>query len=593
VAEAAHDTSADAGGDIQHRLSVALRESAEKLAASGLPHDLVAQMEQLAEEVRQPCTVAVVGRVNSGKSSFINALLGQDLAKVGATETTATINYFRYGDANPDRPVTCYWRNGQVTAETKAFLDQLQGNDSETLRRADGIDRLEYHVLTPILERINLIDTPGTGGVVDEHGQRTAEVMGIEREVPRYDQDTRRLERSADAVIYMVGAPDASTDRELRAQFLETAGTQSTALNSIGVLSKVDLDEDLIAHPVKLQERTDRIGGQLRDNLNVVVPVSAGVRRAMDRLLADGHAGLTRLIAMLRATPQIELDKALDDYDAYIDPQLDCPVPTEERRELLAMAGQWMVFTTIARVLLDTGIEQGDGAKTAKTASEGQTSSSVAATEAALRALSSLAGFEKLRDVLERHFIRRAHYLRGYRVLGDALKVVNTVKYRYAPDFRMRRREQEARTERLLTFIRQAHGNPATARELEELVQTGSASCVDLEPVVDDLERSLGAIFAELEEYSADMTALLQLEDHDELFDETELQELRPLLGLYGMEIDRRLPAGKLSIDYAKQRQGYWLERQYDRRQVRQVVAVRAVARYGFILNELDKQAEV
>jgi hypothetical protein len=89
------------------------------------------------------------------------------------------------------------------------------------------------------------------------------------------------------------------------------------------------------------------------------------------------------------------------------------------------------------------------------------------------------------------------------------------------------------------------------------------------------------------------MAALLQLEDHDDLFEEAELQELRPLLGLYGMETDRRLPAGKLSTEYAKQRQGYWLERQYDRRVVRQVVAARAVARYGFILNEMDQLAEV
>ena len=70
-------------------------------------------MERLAQQVDQPCVVAVVGRVKAGKSTFINALLGQDLAKVGTTETTATINYFRYGRPDPERPVRCIWRYGQ------------------------------------------------------------------------------------------------------------------------------------------------------------------------------------------------------------------------------------------------------------------------------------------------------------------------------------------------------------------------------------------------------------------------------------------------------------------------------------------------
>jgi hypothetical protein len=51
--------------------------------------------------------------VKAGKSTFINAFLGEDLAKVGTTETMATINYFRYGKITSDKPVHCFWRGGQ------------------------------------------------------------------------------------------------------------------------------------------------------------------------------------------------------------------------------------------------------------------------------------------------------------------------------------------------------------------------------------------------------------------------------------------------------------------------------------------------
>src|SRR5580704_8016747 len=133
--------------DLPLRLRTFLAEAAEGLRGAGLPTELADGLARLSGQVDQPCVVAVVGRMKAGKSSFINALLGEDLAKVGATETTATINYFRYGKANPARPVRCYWQNGSVTEEDRAFVDSLQGHDAETLRRASGIKYLEYHLL--------------------------------------------------------------------------------------------------------------------------------------------------------------------------------------------------------------------------------------------------------------------------------------------------------------------------------------------------------------------------------------------------------------------------------------------------------------
>src|SRR5205807_1356977 len=137
--------------------------------------------EQLTTQVYEPAMVAVVGQVKVGKSSFINALLGADLAKVGQSETTATINQFRYGKATAERPVRVVWRGeGHEPAyETKEFLDSLQGNDEATLARAMHIDHLEYYLLNPYLEHITLVDTPGTGSPIKEHQNRSAEFMRL------------------------------------------------------------------------------------------------------------------------------------------------------------------------------------------------------------------------------------------------------------------------------------------------------------------------------------------------------------------------------------------------------------------------------
>ncbi len=90
----------------------------------------------------------------------------------------------------------------------------MQGNDLETLRRADGIDHLEYFLPNPLLKQITLVDTPGTGAVVEEHQDRTAEFMQLNSQLRnRHDEDTRRLGDTADAVIYLVGQVAKVTDQ--------------------------------------------------------------------------------------------------------------------------------------------------------------------------------------------------------------------------------------------------------------------------------------------------------------------------------------------------------------------------------------------
>src|SRR6266567_3882791 len=218
--------------ELQLKLVEALRHTAERFRKGGLPAHLTAQMQQLATEVPQPCVVAVVGRVKAGKSTFINALLGEDLAKVGPTETTATINYFRNGIPHPDYPVRCYWRSGNITDETRQFLDDLQGNDLETLRRADGIDHLEYHVQNRYLEQIILVDTPGTGAVIDEHQNRTAEFLQLYRQLrERHDQETQHIGSKADAVIYLIGETARVGDQVFLDEFMQVTQGQSRSLN--------------------------------------------------------------------------------------------------------------------------------------------------------------------------------------------------------------------------------------------------------------------------------------------------------------------------------------------------------------------------
>jgi hypothetical protein len=554
--------------DLQAKLAEILRRAARRLRGADLPVELAERMEELAKQVHQPCVVAVVGRVKVGKSTFVNALLGEDLAKVGTTETTATINYFTYGTPDPERPVRCHWRSGQVTDESRAFLDGLQGNDLETLRQADGIDHLEYFLPNPLLKQITLVDTPGTSAVVDEHQDRTAEFMQLNNQLrDRHDQDTRRLGDTADAVIYLVGQVAKFTDQAFLQEFTQATGGRSSALNAVGILSKIELQPEVLA---RRHELSAKIASQLKDSLNTVIPVAAGVRRELDRLLEDDRAGLRRMMSTLHRIPPQTLEMLLDAKEFFRDFDFpDSPVGPAERRELLGDA-KWGVFATIARVTADPALDL-DGV---------------------VARLEKIAGFRSLWEILNKHFIERGHILRGYRIASDAQEVLNEVRYTHLPKLRKDMHQEKDRLDRFLRFMREAGGDPATAREIEDFMRDHldmNRRVNELETMHGELDAELGSLFLRLLAYNDDFEVLQKLEGSGGDFSEAELAELRPLLGLYGDEVEKRLPPGAATTEYVGWRQMYWGRRSAGTRYgtVRHAVAERAFTRYGLILDEL------
>src|SRR5699024_8612516 len=61
--------------------------------------DIHGSLKELKQELwDDDYTIMVIGEFNSGKSTFINALLKQGILPTGITPTTATINACSYGE---------------------------------------------------------------------------------------------------------------------------------------------------------------------------------------------------------------------------------------------------------------------------------------------------------------------------------------------------------------------------------------------------------------------------------------------------------------------------------------------------------------
>jgi len=163
-------------------LAALLRSGADEAAAAELGQS-IAQLDELF-------LLVVVGEFNSGKSAFINALIGRQLLAEGVTPTTADINVLTYGPAESNQ-----LRSGRTRLLT-APVD--------------------------LLRDIHVVDTPGTNAVIREHEVLTTHF------VPR-----------ADMVLFVtsVDRPFSESERV----FLE--GIRSWGKKVVVVVNKQDLVE--------------------------------------------------------------------------------------------------------------------------------------------------------------------------------------------------------------------------------------------------------------------------------------------------------------------------------------------------------------
>ena len=145
----------------------------------------------LAESIRQLdelFLLVIAGEFNSGKSAFINALLGQKLQPEGVTPTTDQIYLLRYGESQQRMP----------------------GENGVWIQTAP----------VELLSKLTVVDTPGTNAIVREHEALTSEF------IPR-----------SDLVLFVTSADRPFTESER--SFLEQIRNWGKKI--VLVINKIDI----------------------------------------------------------------------------------------------------------------------------------------------------------------------------------------------------------------------------------------------------------------------------------------------------------------------------------------------------------------
>ena len=320
---AIHDGKAilDAFREKKVDVTVALSELtavADSLGAKSLRDRVDRDLVKKLEEDR--FHLVVVGEFNHGKSSFVNALLGESVLPVGVTPTTAAIHHLKYAD-KPEATIAYVSGKREAIAFEAARRFAVGGGAS-----ADDVDFLEVGYPAALLkERILLVDTPGVNDLSLSRADITYSYIPradavlflldagqILKESERVFLEEKLLRGSRDKIVFVITKWDL-LDAAERTEALAYAKTQLAKLVKDPIVFPISAETalqgrvaesgmtELLAHLTKfLAEERGRIllDNALGEGLNVGILLTKGVD-ARRRSLAMKTEELDRRVKLL------------------------------------------------------------------------------------------------------------------------------------------------------------------------------------------------------------------------------------------------------------------------------------------------------
>ena len=173
-------------GELLDRLAGALERFGADVAAADLQ-----RFREARDQLSGLFLLVVAGEFNSGKSSFINALLGERVLPEGVTPTTDRINLLRHGPAVAEQ-------------QLQPFL-------------------LERTHPAEMLRELTVVDTPGTNAIIRRHEELTRDF------VPR-----------SDLVLFVTSAdrPFTESERGFLEQIREWGKKIVFVINKVDILTR-------------------------------------------------------------------------------------------------------------------------------------------------------------------------------------------------------------------------------------------------------------------------------------------------------------------------------------------------------------------
>jgi hypothetical protein len=386
----------------------------------------------------EPLRVAIAGKVKAGKSTLLNAMVGEELAPTDAGECTRIVTWYRDG---PSYQIAVHLSDGSV--QERPFNRVAGAVRIDLGMPAEQVDHLDVRVPSRRLREQTLIDTPGLASLSTEVSLRTAAFL---------EADEVKV-AEADAVIYLLRHMHGNDLRFLEA-FHGDEVARGSPINAVGVLSRADeiggcrLDAMAQASRVAARYQTD---SRLRRLCPIVLPV-AGLLAVAGTTLREAEF---RSLATIAAAPAEDVVDLLLTAERFATSATRIEVEEQARRRLLTRLGLFGVRLGVQ--LLREGAAENAGDLT--------------------RELAARSGLDELRDTLMSQFVSRNRILKARSALAALDLALRSHPYPGGRDLAVAAEEIRASAHefveiRLLHLVRSGRlpGQPEQLAEMERLL---------------------------------------------------------------------------------------------------------------------------
>ncbi len=231
-------------------------------------------------------TLVVSGEVNRGKSTFINAIIGQNILPTYDKETTAQV--FKIINSEEETFTVVYENGDRVPIkkeELSEYGTQIGKSSDLSLGRRITFIEIKTHVEN-LPSGVTIVDTPGIGSTFKEHSEIAREFM-----------------RQADAVIYLCSSKHPIIKVDI--DFIKNTILPLPAIpNVLFVMAKADQADSIEALNSLINRSESQLEENFADNPSIgkkVIPVNSL------SLLDSNNATSTEVSALLRQESNYEV----------------------------------------------------------------------------------------------------------------------------------------------------------------------------------------------------------------------------------------------------------------------------------------------